>query len=93
MTEREHMIHSITRALYASEKIGIDIIQVSDDAARKLLELLKAQPTIVRCKDCRYCYAEGFVHEHNVCDKHEEIKGQPDDWYCADGEAEQNDSV
>lgn len=41
---------------------------------------------VVRCKDCKYCFAEGFVHEHNICDKHEWIQGQPDDWYCADGE-------
>lgn len=41
---------------------------------------------LVLCKDCKYCFAEGFVHEHNICDKHKEIQGQPDDWFCADGE-------
>ena len=43
-------------------------------------------PVVVRCKDCKYCFAEGFVREHNICDKHEGIQGQPDDWFCADGE-------
>ena len=41
---------------------------------------------LIRCKDCKYCFAEGFVHEHNICDKHEWIQGQPDDCFCADGE-------
>ena len=41
---------------------------------------------LIRCQDCKFCFAEGFVHEHNICDKHEWIQGQPDDWFCADGE-------
>jgi hypothetical protein len=47
---------------------------------------------LIRCKDCKYCFTEGFVHEHNVCDKHEGIQGQPDDWFCADGERESDDA-
>lgn len=41
---------------------------------------------LIRCRNCKYCFTEGFVHEHNICEKHEDIQGQPDDWYCADGE-------
>ena len=47
---------------------------------------------LIRCKDCKYCFAEGFVHEHNICDKHEEIQGQPDDGFCADGERREDDA-
>lgn len=43
MEEREHMINSITRALYASEEYGINMIKVSCDAAKELLKLLKEQ--------------------------------------------------
>ena len=49
------------------------------------------QPTVdavpvVRCKDCKYCYAEGFVNERNVCEKHYDFGNVDDDWFCADGE-------
>ena len=43
---------------------------------------------IVRCGECAHCYAEGFVHERNICEKHPELGNVPDDWYCADGERE-----
>lgn len=51
--------------------------------ARKLIE--NAPDAIVRCKDCQYCFVEGFVNPHNVCEKHPEIINPPDDWFCADG--------
>lgn len=43
MTERDYMINSITRVLKTSEEDNIDLILVSNNAARKLLELLKEQ--------------------------------------------------
>lgn len=42
-------------------------------------------PEIVRCKDCKYCYVEGFVNERNICEKHPEVENPSDDWFCADG--------
>jgi len=41
---------------------------------------------LVRCKDCKYCYAEGFVNARNVCEKHYDFGNVDDDWFCADGE-------
>ena len=41
---------------------------------------------LVRCKDCKYCYAEGFVNVRNVCEKHYDFGNVDDDWFCADGE-------
>lgn len=41
---------------------------------------------VVRCKDCKYCYAEGFVNVRNVCEKHYDFGNVDDDWFCADGE-------
>ena len=43
---------------------------------------------IVRCGECAHCYAEGFAHERNICEKHPELGNVPDDWFCADGERE-----
>lgn len=42
--------------------------------------------TVVRCKDCKYCYAEGFVNVRNVCEKHYDFGNVDDNWFCADGE-------
>lgn len=41
--------------------------------AGHVTEDAKEQPQIVRCENCKYCYAEGFgANERNVCVKHEE---------------------
>lgn len=60
-----------------------------DDTPTK--EYLNMFPTIdavevVRCKDCKYCYSEGFVNVRNVCEKHYDFGNVDDDWFCKDGE-------
>ena len=62
------------------------------------VKMVDKQPTIdavpvVRCGECKHCYAEGFVHEHNVCEKHPELNDIPDNWYCGDGERRANDGT
>ena len=50
----------------------------------RYLELMSAQPEIVRCKDCKHLDPE----DHH-CDSGHDIVWQlsrRDDWYCADGE-------
>lgn len=61
-----------------------------DTLARMLDELLKEQPEIVRCKDCKHLF-DG-EHTKNCCDVLmekagwlKEISVSPD-WFCADGE-------
>jgi hypothetical protein len=46
---------------------------------------------LVRCGECAHCYAEGFAHERNICEKHPELGNVPDDWFCADGERKEQD--
>lgn len=60
-----------------------------EDECRKMIG--HAKPTVdavpvVRCKDCKHCYAEGFVNVRNVCEKHYDFGNVDDDWFCADGE-------
>ncbi len=57
--------------------------------------LLKEQPEIVRCKDCKHLF-DG-EHEFNCCDVLMDkarwittLNVDPD-WYCADGEAKLDD--
>lgn len=54
------------------------------------LQTIDLQPTVdaapVRCKECKHCYAEGFVNVRNVCEKHYDFGNVDDDWFCADGE-------
>lgn len=47
------------------------------------------KPTIVsklvRCKDCKHCFADGTNVRYNVCElNHNKVQG--DNWFCADGE-------
>lgn len=59
------------------------------------LELLKEQPQIVRCKDCKHrpTYPEAYGANVNGewcywCELHGAWKH--DDWFCADGEVKQD---
>ena len=51
---------------------------------RDALELLKEQPDIVRCGDCKY-YREGFCYNPNTFDAEKTCGNATPDWYCADG--------
>lgn len=53
--------------------------------------MIDEQPTVdavpvVRCRECKYCYSEGFVNVRNVCEKHYDFGNVDDDWFCADAE-------
>ena len=61
------------------------------DTAVQFTDMVESAPTVdavpvCRCKDCKYCYAEGFVNVRNVCEKHYDFGNVDDDWFCADGE-------
>jgi hypothetical protein len=93
MPDREKYIKVLSKTVKTVKEYNEDApIKISLECVEDILELLKEQPQIVRCKDCKYCFVEGFVHEHNICDKHEWIQGQPDDWYCADGERQDDNA-
>jgi len=47
---------------------------------RDALKLLKEQPEIVRCKDCKYRHSSDCIAEM------EGDVNVSDDWFCADGE-------
>ena len=56
------------------------------ELAKDALALLKEQPEIVRCKDCKECYfASNRIQSEQTfaCGKHG-IDVTPD-WFCADG--------
>lgn len=55
-----------------------------NQGAKDALELLKEQPDIVRCKECKY-YSNGFCYNPNTFDEKTCGNTVPD-WYCADGE-------
>ena len=52
------------------------------------LELLKSQPKIVRCKDCKH-YIEKTDDEPSSCLIKAGYFPVSGDWYCADGEAKE----
>lgn len=62
----------------------------TDDGVEVCVKASKVQD-LVRCKDCKYCYAEGFVNVRNVCEKHYDFGNVDDDWFCADGARKENE--
>ena len=88
--DREKIIEALETCRDQNNPPGYRFTSCVDDCpyygngcARKLKEdvlaLLKEQPEIVRCKDCKYHDEEDGK---NFCD----CGNRPDDWFCADGE-------
>lgn len=68
-----------------------DKLYEADSVTMRGVAIINNMPTVdavpvVRCRDCKYCYAEGFVNVRNVCEKHYDFGNVDDDWFCADGE-------
>ena len=78
---------AIEKLVTLYEKSEIDATNLTGKLAQAEAQLPK-RGEIVRCGECAHCYAEGFAHERNICEKHPELGNVPDDWFCADGERE-----
>ena len=79
------MLSDAYELLKEQEDIGkeletaIELIHKKNKRIEKLNAVLKEQPQIVRCKDCK--------HRNTIyCFKDEQGFGTDDDWFCADGE-------
>ena len=53
--------------------------KLNRETATDALELLKSQPQVVLCKDCKH-------YKNNKCFYTMRRHGLHDDWFCADGE-------
>lgn len=49
---------------------------------RLIHDVLKEQPNIVRCKNCKHFEPDGI---YTMCYRHNGLS-QNEDWFCADGE-------
>ena len=89
MIDKGRVIKSLECHLDKKTDCGDCIYAVGYDCFTSLLEdvlkLLKEQPDIVRCGDCKY-YSNGFCHNPNTFDEKTCGNTVPD-WYCADGKA------
>ena len=91
MTNRETVIKKLQEALDDAENNGNIYAQIRRPVVFDTLVLLKEQPEIVRCGECKYnsgrcqglyiqfvtCYRTGIPHKEN--------------WFCADGERRDGD--
>ena len=86
MTNKERVIKGLEslhdRLLDAAKQYVIATLDASMVA--DALALLKEQPDIVRCGDCKY-YSNGFCYNPNTFDEKTCGNTVPD-WFCADGE-------
>ena len=71
---------------YSSECVAGETTYQTGTAhlAADALALLKEQPDIVRCKECKY-YSDGFCYNPNTFDDEKTCGNTVPDWYCADG--------
>lgn len=85
MADREKYIEVLSKAVKTIKESNENApIKISLGCIEDILELLKEQPEIIRCKDCKHLDPE----DHH-CDSGHDIVWQlsrRDDWFCADGE-------
>lgn len=88
MTNRKKLVVAIERAKEQSEEYGLDRILVSFKAADMVLELLKEQPDIIRCKDCMHWLPDKFSVRGDFlpsrCERNNGIWAE--DAYCSQAE-------
>ena len=82
MPDRENVIRLVEEEIRVCESVNQCYRTIDLPALRDILALLKEQPEIVRCKDCRVLSSPpGSVmfceHIHEFVDA---------EWFCADGE-------
>lgn len=86
MIDREKVVRAVETCFDSwidkHRNMGLDLHAV-ERMKRDALELLKSQPEIVRCRECRY-NACTDLSGHCMCDLDDEY--HPLDWFCADGE-------
>ena len=84
MADIEKVIQIIAKAKEKSKEYGLDEIRMTIEFADVLVELLKEQPKIVRCKDCIYYHT-------SCCQCSWANDAEHDDYFCADGERRDDD--
>jgi len=102
--DREKVISTLEEIKTQTAGIGLDSAVIAHKFIDEILAMLKEQPEIVRCKDCKHrpkepnwkTYEGGFDIEFPEgskcpcrCSGDEYYSWYPeDDWFCADGERE-----
>ena len=89
MIDTKTLIHAIELRKIISERNHQGFVDLSYGMVGDVVELLKGQPEIVRCKDCKYYRAKpGYCAYDRIW---QENKGHiwgmycKPDWFCADG--------
>lgn len=86
------VIRTIETKLAMAENRKQNEMFVTLDVMHDILSMLKEQPQIVRCKDCKY-WDQLMEHRglcHELTNTHSEAFVTSSDWYCADGERRTN---
>jgi len=96
MPDREKIINQIDVDIQRAERTGEMLVHIGRKTAKDALSMLKEQPQIVRCRDCKHRPKE--TNEFDLefpegskcpcqCSDDEYYSWYPeDDWFCADGE-------
>ena len=80
-------IQSVIHALEKAELDEYNMIRITGEARCDIVAVLKEQPEVIRCKDCRFCPTDIDARQYNdkryvFCDKGEWHR---EDFFCADG--------
>lgn len=77
MSDKEKVIETLEHC----KQLDFDMAKPTQDAIDYVLALLKSQPQIVRCKDCKH-------GKPDACGDGVDCDGawHDDEWFCADGE-------
>lgn len=75
--EPKNLLERLEQMIHIAHGTNCTLTKIATPDAEKILELLKEQEAVVRCRDCKH-----YMTIHCTCDG----CCISDDWYCADGE-------
>lgn len=77
--DREKVVSTFEKIISVCKEDGCDFVDLTFEDAEQILAMLKNQPQIVRCKDCKHWeQSNGHCPFNSIFTNAE--------WFCADGE-------
>ena len=90
MPEIEKVIEALVKARTAGENYKLQSAEMSFQFIEMLIKLLKEQPQIIRCKDCKYYHKPEYGFTLGDCTYGNVWFQAKEDGFCSDAKRKDN---
>lgn len=98
MTDQESVIKRLEKVSYYFKSLlavgwqgDADIYREHRESVNMAIAMLKEQPEVVRCKNCKNADILPWFDNVIICKKHNYTGVRPEEFYCADGKMKEGD--